>query len=115
MPVFTARGKGYPCLRIPLMKSGLPSAEKRVDVVTVSHDHYDHNAVSFLPGEPVVIKEAGKHPFRSLEFNGISVFHDEVKGARRARTSSLPGRWMGCASVILGIWGICWMKRLFTV
>lgn len=83
---FYCQGEGVSLLTDPFDEEvGYPLPKKEVDVVTVSHDHYDHNAVNFLPGEPVVIKEAGKHPFRSLEFNGISVFHDEVKGARRGK------------------------------
>lgn len=61
----------------------LPNVE--VDLVTVSHDHDDHNAVNVLPGCPEVVKGPGVHKVKGLEIKGFPVFHDEVKGAKRGK------------------------------
>ena len=62
---FHCQGEGVSLLTDPFdEKVGYPLPQVEADLVTVSHDHYDHNAVSLLPGEPEVIKEAGKHRFR---------------------------------------------------
>lgn len=83
---FCCQGDGVSLLTDPFNeKVGYPLPREEVDVVTVSHEHYDHNAVSLLPGEPEVIKGAGNHRCRSLEIKGIQVFHDEVQGAKRGK------------------------------
>ena len=53
------------------------------DIVTVSHDHYDHNYVEGVQGEPQVIKSPGECTIGSIKINGVPTFHDEVKGAKR--------------------------------
>jgi L-ascorbate metabolism protein UlaG (beta-lactamase superfamily) len=53
------------------------------DVVTVSHHHHDHNAVSLLRGNPRVIDVAGTHLFQGLTIRGVGTFHDKKKGAER--------------------------------
>lgn len=59
----------------PIGKSG--------DIVTVSHDHGDHNHIVSVSGNPVVIKDPGIHSVKGIEFKGIAVHHDRVKGAER--------------------------------
>ncbi|MCW3132237.1 MAG: MBL fold metallo-hydrolase [Candidatus Methanospirare jalkutatii] len=53
------------------------------DIVTVSHDHYDHNNVSALAGEPAVVRGAGEHVVKGIRFVGIETFHDTRMGAER--------------------------------
>jgi len=53
------------------------------DIVTVSHEHADHNAVSEVPGEAKVIKGPGRHSIMGINFYGISTFHDEKEGKDR--------------------------------
>jgi L-ascorbate metabolism protein UlaG (beta-lactamase superfamily) len=53
------------------------------DIVTVSHDHYDHNYVEAVQGDPEVIKSPGEHSAGGVKIKGIPAFHDEVKGAKR--------------------------------
>lgn len=53
------------------------------DLVTVSHDHHDHNASHLLSGSPPVIKQAGETHFGEITIQGIRVFHDKKNGALR--------------------------------
>jgi L-ascorbate metabolism protein UlaG (beta-lactamase superfamily) len=53
------------------------------DIVTVSHDHADHNYVSSVKGSPEVVKRSGTHSIKGVEFQGIDCYHDESKGSER--------------------------------
>lgn len=59
-----------------------PPAEP-ADVVTVSHEHDDHNNVADVKGNPEVIRGAGTHQARGIEFKGIPTSHDQASGAQR--------------------------------
>lgn len=53
------------------------------DIVTMSHNHDDHNNVNSIPGKPQIIKGAGKHQAKGIEFRGIASCHDECGGKER--------------------------------
>ncbi len=53
------------------------------DIVTLSHDHGDHNAAHTVAGSPIVIKGNGKFIAREVEFLGVGTYHDSERGARR--------------------------------
>lgn len=53
------------------------------DVVTVSHEHSDHNAVERVKGNPTVIRGKGAHSAAGITFQGTASFHDEVEGKKR--------------------------------
>ena len=59
------------------------SIKDEADIVTVSHDHEDHNHVSGVPGNPRVVRGAGKHEVDGIEFTGIACHHDESGGKER--------------------------------
>ena len=62
---------------------GLPLPNVDVDVVTVSHQHGDHNATHLLPGTPVVVEKDGGHVVAGIEIRGITAYHDMEQGAQR--------------------------------
>ena len=62
---------------------GLKVPNFEADIVTVSHQHYDHNNVSALRGDPFVIDSAGEYDFKGVLVEGIASYHDEKKGADR--------------------------------
>lgn len=53
------------------------------DIVLISHDHDDHNDVSSVPGEPVVLRGAGDHEAKGFKFKGVGTYHDECQGKER--------------------------------
>jgi L-ascorbate metabolism protein UlaG (beta-lactamase superfamily) len=52
-------------------------------IVTVSHEHADHNAVSQISGSPFVVHGAGEYEINGVGIIGIPSFHDEAKGEKR--------------------------------
>lgn len=58
------------------------------DLVTVSHQHHDHNAVSKVKGttrreSPFVIDKPGEYEVGGISVFGVPSFHDNSKGAER--------------------------------
>ncbi|TET25599.1 MAG: MBL fold metallo-hydrolase [Dehalococcoidia bacterium] len=51
------------------------------DIVTVSHDHSDHNNVAAVSGNPEVVR--GSARVKGIEFRAISSYHDEAGGRMR--------------------------------
>jgi len=54
-----------------------------VDIVTVSHEHFDHNAVERVKGNPEIVRGDGPHTAAGITFQGVPSFHDEEKGKKR--------------------------------
>jgi L-ascorbate metabolism protein UlaG (beta-lactamase superfamily) len=53
------------------------------DIVTMSHDHFDHNNISSVPGKPEVITGSGVKNVKGIQFNGIAAHHDQSQGKER--------------------------------
>lgn len=53
------------------------------DVVTVSHDHYDHNNVKAVKGNPVVINKEGNYEIGGVGITAIRSYHDDANGQKR--------------------------------
>lgn len=53
------------------------------DIVVVSHDHFDHNAVASVPGKPEVVTGSGTKSLRGVQFKGTATYHDESQGRDR--------------------------------
>lgn len=76
--------KGRTVLTDPFNDSvGLPLPNVVVDVVTVSHQHADHNATDLLPGTPVVVDGIGQHVAVGIEIRGVGAYHDGEQGVQR--------------------------------
>lgn len=59
------------------------SIDMPADIVTVSHDHFDHNHVESLSGNPDIVKGACKKTVKGITFTGIDTFHDQSRGSER--------------------------------
>jgi len=62
---------------------GLKVPNFEADIVTVSHQHVDHNNVTALRGKPFVIDCAGEYDYKGVFIEGIDSFHDDKQGAER--------------------------------
>ena len=69
--------------------TGLPLAKQTADVVVVSHNHNDHNAVERVKGpegrEPMVLKMPGEYETLGISFFGVEAWHDDKDGAVRGQ------------------------------
>jgi len=64
-------------------KLGIKPPSFESDIVTVSHDHYDHNNIKALRGKPFVIDTAGEYDVRGVSVYGVESYHDKKKGEDR--------------------------------
>lgn len=54
------------------------------DLLLVTHEHGDHNAVEVIPGSPAILRAtAGTHDSPLGEVVGVASEHDEVAGTQR--------------------------------
>lgn len=61
----------------------LPKVE--AEVVSVSHDHFDHNNASAVGGRPFIITEAGEYEVAGFAIEAIASYHDTEKGNARGK------------------------------
>ena len=59
--------------------------KESADIVTVSHDHSDHNNVAAVQGNPKVVRGTAKA--KGIEFKGIPCSHDEAGGKLRGKNT----------------------------
>lgn len=75
---------GARLLTDPFDKSlGYALPNESVDIVTISHNHFDHNNSQGLPGIPRIIDSLGNHQVGNIKIRGIPSFHDREYGAKR--------------------------------
>ncbi|NLG97684.1 MAG: MBL fold metallo-hydrolase [Chloroflexi bacterium] len=66
-------------------KVRFPLPEVEADVVTVSHQHFDHNNTSIVRGSPKIFSVLGQYEYRNLRLLGVPSFHDRTGGSERGR------------------------------
>lgn len=59
----------------------IPSVQ--ADIVTVSHEHKDHNNIKAVSGEPLVISGPGEYEVKGVRITGLRTYHDNTKGGER--------------------------------
>jgi L-ascorbate metabolism protein UlaG (beta-lactamase superfamily) len=57
------------------------------DIVTISHEHKDHNYTSGINGSPFVVRGPGEYEIMGIGIVGLSMFHDAKKGAERGKNT----------------------------
>lgn len=57
------------------------------DIVTVSHDHADHNAVDAVGGQPEIVRGSESQTVKGIPIRGVSTYHDESRGEDRGRNT----------------------------
>ncbi len=61
-----------------------PISAEGVDLLLVTHEHRDHNAVDAIPGDPAILRStAGTHDSPVGEVVGVASEHDAVAGTQR--------------------------------
>lgn len=54
-----------------------------VDIVTISHDHFDHNYTDLINPGAVIINMPCSYESSSIKIQGLPSYHDNIKGAKR--------------------------------
>ena len=68
-------------------KTGGPLTYSRIaeaaDIVTISHEHGDHNDTASVKGKPQVVRGPGSKTIKGIAINGVASYHDTVQGKER--------------------------------
>ncbi|MBI5766012.1 MBL fold metallo-hydrolase [Candidatus Falkowbacteria bacterium] len=65
---------------------GLKPPKIQADIVTISHQHHDHNNLDAIKGEPFVIDGPGEYETKGVFIYGIPAWHDNKEGKERGST-----------------------------
>ena len=65
---------------------GYAEITETADIVTVSHDHFDHNNISSVRGSPEVVRK-GTAGVKGISFRSVSSCHDEEGGKLRGENT----------------------------
>ena len=66
---------------------GLKEPKSEADIVTISHDHPDHNNLKAIKGSPFVIQSPGEYDVKGVSIVGVDSFHDDEKGKKRGKNT----------------------------
>lgn len=66
---------------------GLTFPKIEADIVTVSHNHSDHNNLKGVRGDFVCLDSPGEYEIRNSEIIAIDSFHDDKKGEERGHNT----------------------------
>ncbi len=62
---------------------GLTPPRGQANIVTISHNHFDHNNQDALSGDPLVVDGPGEYESKGVNIKGILSFHDDKEGQER--------------------------------
>ena len=66
---------------------GLKFPKTSAELVTISHDHFDHNKVESVEGVRKVFSGPGEYDASGISFTAVASFHDDVKGEERGKNT----------------------------
>lgn len=101
---FKLRGKQASVVTDPFGPMvGLPYPKHTTaDIVTVSHDHEDHNAAGIVEGNPFVVRGPGEYEVKGVGIVGVGVYHDDTGGSERGKNTIYRIELDGISVVHLG-------------
>lgn len=53
------------------------------NIVTISHNHFDHSYIDYIKDCPHIINKHGNFKIEEINITGIPAFHDSAKGMKR--------------------------------
>lgn len=72
----------------PFDKSiGLRPPQGSANIITVSHQHSDHNQTQSLKNHPFIIDAPGEYSLKGVTIRGVEAFHDNQKGSEKGRNT----------------------------
>lgn len=84
---FHLKGKSASVVTDPFDKEkvGLKFPSVSAEIITVSHDHSDHNAIKGVEGTPLILDLPGEFEKEGIRVSGFATFHDKENGAKRGK------------------------------
>lgn len=64
-------------------KVGYNIVDFEADIVTVSHNHYDHNNISAVKEPFTLVNRIGKYNMNEISIEGFKTYHDDSMGSKR--------------------------------
>ncbi len=82
---FKLRGKSATLVTDPFDPAmlGLKFPKVEADIVTISHDHHDHNNSGIVGGTPIIVSGPGEYEIKKVKIIGVRTYHDEANGEKR--------------------------------
>ncbi len=66
---------------------GYPMTKEKINIITISHEHYDHNNTMGIKGKPVVLKGPVNRDTHKMIIKGLLSYHDSVYGKYRGENT----------------------------
>lgn len=66
---------------------GFKFPKTEAEIVTISHDHFDHNKAELVENVRKVITGPGEYEISGVSIIGISSYHDNSKGSERGKNT----------------------------
>ncbi len=66
---------------------GIKPPVVKADVVLVSHDHFDHNCIRIVKGDPQIVTDCEEKVIGDLKIRGVPTFHDKEEGSKRGKNT----------------------------
>ena len=83
---FKIKGKKAVVVTDPYEESiGLKFPKTTADILTISHNHRDHNATNLVDGELFIVDGPGEYEIKGVKITGIPSFHDTKEGGERGK------------------------------
>lgn len=67
--------------------TGLKFPAVEADIVTISHEHQDHNAANLVKGTPIIFRGPGEYEAKGIKIFGWKTYHDNKKGDERGENT----------------------------
>lgn len=82
---FRIHGKSVSWVTDPYASSivGLKFPKVEAQIVTISHDHDDHNKAGIVGDSPYIVSGPGEYEVKGVSIFGIPTYHDNKQGAER--------------------------------
>lgn len=68
-------------------ETGLRPPQGQADIIFVSHDHHDHNNVSALKGDSIILDAPGEYAVKGINVVGLDSFHDNASGMENGHST----------------------------
>jgi L-ascorbate metabolism protein UlaG (beta-lactamase superfamily) len=63
--------------------TGYEAHPRKADIVTISHEHGDHNFTGWIKGAPEILRGALDRTVKGVRVVGLAAYHDNSGGAQR--------------------------------